>query len=141
VDQYISFVSQNLILVGALGVILAMLVFNLFGARLRGYKTVHPAEAVTMINHDDALVLDVRENSEYQSGHIISSTHIPLSSLSGRLGELEKYKNKPVIVGCRSGQRSGQACAQLKKQGFDNVFNLTGGVTAWQSANLPLTRK
>ena len=140
-DQYIAFINENLMLVIALGVISAMLFFNLFGARLRGFKTVHPTEAVSMINHDDALVLDVRENNEYQSGHIISSTHIPLSALSGRLGELDKYKGRPVIVGCRSGQRSAQACAKLRKQGFESVYNLSGGVMAWQSANLPLTRK
>ena len=94
-----------------------------------------------MINHDDALVLDVRENKEYNEGHIINSLHIPLSNIKTRMNSLEKYKSKKVIIACRSGHRSGQACATLKKEGFENVFNLSGGVMAWESANLPLIKK
>ena len=89
----------------------------------------------------NAVVLDVREDNEYLKGHIINSVHIPLSYLSNRIGELDKHKDKPIIVSCRSGQRSGQACAMLKKQGFENVYNLSGGMMAWQNDNLPVTKK
>jgi len=141
VDLYISFVTNNWMLIIALVVILGMLFFNLFGGRLRGYQAVGPADSVNLINHEDAIILDVRENKEYQGGHILNSIHIPQSSLAKRITELEKYKSRPIIVGCRSGNRSAFACGLLKKQGFENVYNLSGGVMAWQNANLPLTRK
>ena len=139
-DQYIAFVSQNWMLVLGFFLILAMLTWNFISPTVRGYKPILPTNAVNLINHDDALVLDVRENNEYMGGHIINSIHIPLGTLNNRLNELEKYKNKPVIVGCRSGQRSASACATLKKQGFESVYNLSGGVMGWQNANLPLTK-
>ncbi len=140
-DLFISFVTHNWMLFIALVVILVMLFFNLFGSRLRGYTPIGPSESIKLINHEDALVLDVRENKEYQSGHILNSIHIPQSALAKRITELEKYKSRPIIVGCRSGSRSAFACGLLKKQGFENVYNLSGGVMAWQNANLPLTRK
>lgn len=140
-EQYLTFVSHNLMLFAALAVILVMLFYNLFGHRLRGYQIVAPADAVNLINHNDAVVLDVREANEFQEGHIVNAIHIPQTALGKRVNELEKYKQNPIIVGCRSGHRSGQACAALKKQGFEKVYNLQGGVMAWRSANLPLTRK
>ncbi len=139
-EQTLGFVSNNLPLFGALVVILAMLAYNLFGARLRGYQSTSPSEAIRMINHDDAVVLDVREDGEYQNGHIINALHIPQGHLKTRLKELEKYRDKAIIVSCRSGSRSGQACALLKKEGFESVYNLAGGVMAWQSASLPLVK-
>ena len=140
-DLFISFATHNWMLIIALVVILVMLFINLFGNKLRGYEVIGPAESVNLINHQEAVVLDVRENNEYHNGHILNSIHIPQGNLANRITELEKYKNKPIIVGCRSGHRSAHACALLKKQGFETVYNLKGGVMAWQNANLPLTRK
>ncbi len=140
-EQTLSFISNNLPLFGALVVILAMLGYNLFGSSLRGYKTTSPTEAIQMINHDNAVVLDVREDGEYHNGHIINALHIPQNHLKNRLQELGKHKDKAIIVSCRSGSRSGQACALLKKQGFESVYNLAGGIMAWQSASLPLVKK
>ena len=139
-DQYIAFTSQNWMLVLGFFVISAMLIWNIIGPKVRGYSAIQPANVVNLINHEGALVLDVRENNEYQGGHIINSVHIPLGTLNNRLKELDKYKNKPIIVGCRSGQRSASACVTLKKSGFETVYNLSGGVMGWQNANLPLTK-
>ena len=140
-DQLITFTSNNTILVIAIIIVSLMLIHSLVGEKLRGYSSVSPTESTLMINHDDALILDVRENNEYSEGHIINSLHIPLSNLKTRMNELEKHKAKKVIVACRSGHRSSQACANLKKVGFEHVFNLSGGIMAWGSANLPLIKK
>ncbi len=140
-EDFLTFVSQNLLLFAALAVTLVMLFFNLFGSRLKGYTPVDPAEAVNLINHEDALVLDVREANEYKEGHILNAKHIPMSALQKRLGELEKDKSRPIILVCRSGSRSGHAAGVLKKHGFERIYNLSGGVMAWQNASLPLTRK
>jgi rhodanese-related sulfurtransferase len=140
-DQFITFATNNTILVVAIILVTLMLIHSLVGEKLRGYSSVSPTQSTQMINHEDALVLDVRENNEYSEGHIINSLHIPLSNIKTRLNELEKHKSKKLIVACRSGHRSGQACASLKKEGFEHVFNLSGGVTAWESASLPLVKK
>jgi len=118
----------------------AMLFWSFFGNRLRGIKDVDHIAATQLINHKNALVLDVREQGEYDSGHILNSKLMPLGKLRERIGELEKYRDKPILVVCRSGMRSASACAQLGKQGFAQAYNLEGGVMAWQKASLPLER-
>jgi len=119
--------------------------FMLFGgglfSRISGIKQVAPQEAVMLFNHQDALVLDVREQSEWSDGHISKAKHIPLGQLKNKLSELEKFKGKPIIAVCRSGSRSGHACNILKKAGFDNLHNLAGGMQAWEQAGLPRERK
>jgi len=139
-NEYIEFTNNHPLLVGSFFAILTLLIFNLFGSRFRGYTVATPADATTLINRNDAVVLDVRTDKEYKEGHIINSIHIPQSSIKSRISEIEKYKHKPIIVSCRTGQRSGQVCGQLKKQGFDHIYNLAGGVMAWQNANFPLTK-
>lgn len=117
-----------------------MLFWSAFGNRIRGIKDVDCVAATQLINHKNALVLDVREESEYKAGHILNSKLIPLGKLGERAGELEKYKEQPVVVVCRSGHRSGMACALLGKQGFTQAYNLAGGMMAWQKANLPVEK-
>jgi rhodanese-related sulfurtransferase len=114
-----------------------MLFWSMFGNRIRGIKEVDCVAATQLINHKNALVLDVREDAEFKAGHVINAKLLPLGKLNERVGELEKYRDKPVVVVCRSGARSANACALLGKQGFAEVYNLSGGMIAWQKANLP----
>jgi rhodanese-related sulfurtransferase len=100
-----------------------------------------PAEATLLMNREDALVLDVRETGEWGAGHITGARHITLGQLDKRLSELEKFKEKPIIVVCATGNRSSSACGQLKKHGFGKVYSLGGGISAWRDASLPLTTK
>ena len=117
-----------------------MLLWSMFGNRFRGVKEVKPAEALQLINHKNAFVLDVREAKEYSGGHVLNSVLIPLGTLKARLDELEKYRDRPMVVVCRSGSRSGTACAILAKHGYAQAYNLAGGVLAWQRNNLPLEK-
>jgi rhodanese-related sulfurtransferase len=117
-----------------------MLLWSLFGNRLRGIKDVNSAEALQLINHKNAIILDVRQESEYKSGHLLNAKLIPLGNLAGRIGELERYRELPIVVVCRSGNRSASACATLGKLGFAQAYNLSGGVIAWQKSNLPLEK-
>ena len=118
----------------------AMLFWSFFGNRLRWIQEVNSIAATHLINHKSALVLDVREQGEYDAGHILNSKLIPVGKLLERIGELEKYRDRPIVVVCRSGQRSATACALLGKQGFAQAYNLNGGVMAWQKASLPLEK-
>ncbi|MFO7592982.1 MAG: rhodanese-like domain-containing protein [Pseudomonadota bacterium] len=140
-SQFIEFATNHWDLFLALAIILFMMFSGGLGSRMRGFKEIGPTESVQILNHEDALMLDVREDSEYKEGHILDSTHIPLGKLNERLKELEKYRQKPIIVSCRSGHRSANACAKLRKNGFENLYNLKGGVMAWQNAGLPLQKQ
>jgi rhodanese-related sulfurtransferase len=93
-----------------------------------------------LINQQNAVVLDVRDATEYASGHVINSRNIPLGELDARAAELEKHKAKPVILVCDTGNRSGKAVAVLRRLGIKEVFNLSGGIGAWRQAGLPLEK-
>lgn len=80
---------------------------------------------------DQPMMLDVRQPEEYADGHIPGSMLIPLGELPARLSELEEYRDKEIIVICRSGNRSGQACMFLDMRGFTNAKNMRGGMLAW----------
>lgn len=99
------------------------------------------AEATTLINREDAQVLDVREPGEFSAGHLIGARNIPVAKFAERAADLEKLKGKPLIVCCETGIRSNKAVSALQKLGFDRVYNLDGGIGAWTKAGLPVTTK
>ena len=140
-SEILDFIQRHPLLVGAFAATLGLLLWTEIQRLTRNFGDVTPQEAVLMINHDDALVLDVREANELGKGKIAGAKHIPLSSFSKRVNELDKYRNRKTLVYCRSGQRSLSVCKQLKAHGFDDVANLKGGIIAWESANLPVTKK
>ncbi len=135
-----QFLTDNLMPISIALMSGAMLLWSFFGNRLRGIKEVDSVGALQLINHKNARVLDVREDSEYKSGHVLNAIHIPLGKLNARIGELEKLKSQPLVVICRSGNRSSSACAALGKQGFELAYNLAGGIMAWEKAKLPLEK-
>lgn len=83
-----------------------------------------------------ARLVDVREEDEWNAGHVAGAVLIPLDSLQRRMAEIPK--DQDVILICRSGRRSGKAQTYLFKQGYSRVANLTGGILAWDEAGLPL---
>jgi len=136
----VQFLQDNWMLVSLVVISGAMLVWSFIGGKVSGIEHADTLKATRLYN-DDALILDVREDKEYAAGHIPRAKHIPLGQLSGRLKELEPYKAKPILVTCRSGNRSAHACRILKKAGFETIYNQAGGITAWERANLPVTKK
>jgi rhodanese-related sulfurtransferase len=94
--------------------------------------TVDVQTVATIKERDDVIVLDVREQWEYDEGHIPGVTLIPMGEIASRLAEIPT--DKEVIVTCRSGNRSGQITDFLREQGFDNVHNMDGGILAWEAA-------
>jgi len=136
----VQFVTNNILSISIALFSGAMLFWSIFGNRIRGIKEVDCPAALQLINHKNALVLDVREEGEYKLGNILNSKLIPLGKLNERIGELEKYKEQPIVVVCRTANRSAAACAALGKHGFAQTYILAGGITAWQKANLPLEK-
>jgi rhodanese-related sulfurtransferase len=105
-----------------------------------GGNAVSPAEATLLINREDACIIDVRDASEYTSGHMPEAHHAPLAKLDEQLADFEKFKDKPLIVCCATGMRSGRACRTFTKQGFTKVHNLAGGMDAWVGAGYPIKK-
>ena len=135
--QFGDFVVNNWPLFVALVVISFLLARTWMGSG--ALASIRPAEVVQLINHENAVIVDVRSDKEYEEGHIVNSLHIPLGVLENRLSDLKDHKNDSLIMVCRSGTRSTSAANILKKQGFETVKNLHGGMLAWGSANLPVT--
>ena len=132
---------KQTLLVGAFVALLAVLFFNELKHATQKFKSLLPTDVVQMMNNEDVVFLDVREPAETTAGKITKAVQIPAGSVAQRIGELEKYRDKPVIVYCKTGARSSIACNALKKDGFEKVFSLNGGILAWQDAHLPLVKK
>ncbi|HSH30388.1 MAG TPA: rhodanese-like domain-containing protein [Thiohalobacter sp.] len=141
-SQLVEFVVNHWILWTAFLVLLGLLLGGEIQRRRYGIPQVGPNQAIQILNRDGALLLDVREDKELaEAGRIPNARHIPLAQLNQRLSELKTGKDKPVVAYCRSGSRSNKAATQLRKAGFEQVYNLAGGILAWENANLPLSRK
>ena len=132
-----QFVINNWYLFLALFVVLGMLIIPPLRQRMSGVKNLSPADAVQVINRQAGTVIDVREPAEYKTGHIPNALNIPMSSLSAHTKQLAKHKDRPLVLACRSGNRSVTAAMMLRKQGFAQVYSLGGGMTAWERDNLP----
>jgi len=139
INQLTEFAANHLLLVLALVAITALLIGGEIQSRISGITDIAPGEATRMINHDNAVMIDMREDKDYREGHIVNAIHAPASSVSDT-GKLDNYRDQPVIVYCQRGQRSSAYCSKLKKQGFGSVYNLKGGLLAWLKAELPLSK-
>ena len=138
--QLFEFSANHPLLTLSFAAILGLIAFTEIRNFTRKFSAVGPAAAISLINNEKTVLLDVRENNEIDSGMINDAIHIPLSSINKRLTELDKYKNDTVLVYCRSGNRSGSVCRTLTGRGFDRVYNLVGGIMAWQDAHLPVMK-
>lgn len=94
-------------------------------------------QATQLINQNKTIIIDVRDEAQFASGHIREAKNIPAKELAKRIGELDKFKTRNILVVCQSGTQSGKAAATLVKAGFNDVFGLTGGMAAWQAQSLP----
>lgn len=140
-EEYISFASKNYLLFIALGVIITLIVFTELRRFTQGYKEVPPAEAVHLINKENALVLDIREANDRKQGNIIGAKHIALSTLPDKVNTLSENKDRPLLVFCKMGNLSAQACKVLLKNNYTRVFGLKGGITSWISEQMPITKE
>lgn len=119
-------------------VVLAWLVFSdTINRRLSGLKQLGATQAVALVNQNKGKFVDVREVAEFEKEHIADSVNLPLSKLAEESSQL-KNKSQPLVVVCASGQRARGAVKQLRGQGFEQVYVLTGGLHAWKEAKLPL---
>ncbi len=128
--------SLLMVLIGATGgFLLLRVIVRLRGAgATAGLAEVSANEAADLIAQKRAVVVDVRTAAEYSAGRIPKARHVPLGQLPDRIGSLKKYSDRPIVVSCRTGRRSASACAYLSQNGFEEVYNLKGGIRAWVRA-------
>jgi rhodanese-related sulfurtransferase len=131
-----KFITDNIFLIAIAFVSGGMLVWPLVRRGVGG-PAIGTLQATMLMNQKDSLVIDVRDPGEYAQGHILNARNIPLAELDTRVKEIERFKDKPVIVSDATGTRSGSAAGVLRKHGFTHVSNLAGGVAAWRQAGLP----
>lgn len=135
--QFIEFVGNNFLLVGIFVVLLILFIAN---ETSRGGRTISNQELVTLMNHNQAVVVDLRTSKEFSEGHITGALHIPYTSITSRMTEIERHKEKPIVLTCKLGQHSGATGAQLRKAGFKNIQRLAGGMNGWRMGNMPVVK-
>jgi rhodanese-related sulfurtransferase len=140
-DRLLEFIGNHWVMSSGLLIVTILLIQDFIESVFRKHKTVSPTEAVVLMNDDNTAVIDVREPHEYAEGHIEGARHIPLGKIEERAHELEAYRNKPVVVTCQSGTRSPAASRKLCALGFTQVFEMKGGMMAWEDQKLPISRK
>lgn len=137
-ERLLDYITRHPFLAGGTAVLaLAVLAYEASRARSGG-QSVGPMDAVRLLNQG-AVLVDVRSQAEFDSGHILDAKHVPQDQLAST-ETLKKYKEKVVIACCESGMRSGAAARVLQAQGFTKVVNLKGGLQAWRAENLPLVK-
>jgi rhodanese-related sulfurtransferase len=135
-----DFILNNLALVALFLASGVMLFWPEIQRLVAGSAEIGTFEATRLMNQGPTLILDVREAPEFAAGHLPKARHIPVGELAKRVPEIVKFKDKPVIVTCRGGARAGAASRLLKREGFTAVYQLKGGVAAWQQASLPVEK-
>jgi rhodanese-related sulfurtransferase len=133
----LEFVAQQWATVAALLAVIAMLVFH--ESRKSG-PSLSPQQAINMINADGGIFLDLRDSGDYKKGHIVEAVNIPAARVESRLNELEKHKSSPIVLVCKMGQQSGAAGKQLKANGYEQVYKMTGGMMEWANLQLPTVK-
>lgn len=126
----------SLMFIGLLGT----LIYTEIARKFRRYAEVNSAQLTMLINRHDATVLDVSALNDYEKGHIVNALHIAASQVDPDAKPLAGLKDKPLAVYCRTGMTAEQVCSRLSKQGFNQLYCLKGGLQAWISDQLPVTK-
>ena len=137
VEQIFGFVSNHYSLVSAFVFLLVAFVIN---EGKQGGAVITPTNLVNLVNREGAVLVDIRDTKEYSAGHIAGALSMPVSSIDARIGEMEPYKDKPVVLVCKMGQHASAAGRKLKALGFENVRRLSGGMAEWTASSLPVVK-
>lgn len=137
IEQLFEFIGNHFILVS---IFLFLLVAFFVNEGKQGGAAISTNNLVSLVNREDAVVLDLRDSKDYGAGHIAGALNIPYGSIDSRLGEIESHKQKPVVLVCKMGQHSGAIGKKLRAQGFENVRRLSGGMAEWSANSLPVVK-
>ncbi len=139
-QELIAFLGRHpLLSLGLAGLTLA-LIYTELSRFWQGYKTLKPAELTPLMNRDNALVVDIRAQNEFQQGHISGAKNVQPSQFDPENKQLAAAKSLPVVVVCKAGMTAGGIAKRLSKAGFEKVYVLDGGIEGWRAAGLPLVK-
>jgi len=136
--EFIQFLQGELLLTGTLFALIILLIVNIYSEKYRKYQVVDTNGAVSLMDDDELIIIDVREEKERKAGFLINDLNIPMGQVKAKMDSLDKSKN--ILVYCKSGTRSDRIADILSKNDFQKVSSLKGGFNAWLKADLPIQR-
>lgn len=136
-EQIFSFIGNHYILVSIFVFLLVAFIIN---EGKQGGAAISTGNLVNLVNREEAVIVDIRDNKDFGAGHIAGAINIPFASIDSRVGELEPYREKPIVLVCKMGQHAGAAGRKLKAQGFLDVRRLSGGMAEWGASSLPVVK-
>lgn len=139
-QEIISFLENHWLLSLSFIIVFVLIIFLELIKQKKGAARLTPQQAILLMNHENAVVVDIRNPDSFMSGHIIGAVSLPLADIENKSNKLEKYKSQTIILACASGFDSDRAAASLTKKGFKTLV-LAGGLTAWRNADMPLTKE
>jgi rhodanese-related sulfurtransferase len=131
---FLEFAAQQWILIAALMAAVGMLIAH---ETRRAGPALSPQQAIKLVNAENGVFVDLRDAAAYKKGHIVDALHIPAGKVGERKGELETYRERPVVLVCNMGQQAGAAAKELRAAGFDRVYKMAGGMMEWSNLQLP----
>lgn len=140
-NQLLSFIAEHWLLVTA-AVVLLILIFNyerLFGTGIK--NTVSAQALVLLINHQNAVIIDVRSRELFHQGHIVNAVNIPLTQLEENLQKLDSYKGKPIVLVDTQTPAINKLSAILKQKDSADIKVLAGGMNSWKESGLPISKE
>ena len=136
--EFIQFLQGELLLTGTLFALIILLIVNIYSEKNRKYQVVDTNGAVSLMDDDELIIIDVREEKERKAGFLSNDLNIPMGQVKAKMDSLDKSKN--ILVYCKSGTRSDRIADILSKNDFQKVSSLKGGFNAWLKADLPIQR-
>ena len=134
---FLEFLAEQWILAAALLAVIIMLIMH--EARKSG-PSLSPQQAINLVNSEQGVFVDLRDAATFKQGHIVDALNIPAPKLADRLAELEKYRDRPIVLVCKMGQQAGGAGKQLRAGNFEKVYKMSGGMMEWVNLQLPTVR-
>lgn len=138
-QDFFIFIQNHWLPATAVVVVFILLIIIEYIRGQRGAKRVSPIELTQLINHQNAVVVDIRGKEAFLTGHIIGALSIPLEELTNKYKKLDKFKSQPIVLVCAAGLESPKAVSILAKYGV-NPLILAGGIRGWRDAEMPLVK-
>lgn len=139
-NEFVQFAIDNWVLSSAWLVVAFVLLSLQIKITAHGPKSLTTQMVTNLVNREEAVVIDIRGQADFNKGHIQGAVNVPLSKIKDTTSDLEKYKDNPIIMVCANGIQVAAACQILRKAGFEKVHKLAGGMASWVGDNLPVVK-
>lgn len=140
-QEYIEFFANHPFLTAIWFVLFFAVVYTVFQSKFSTFNKVNPQQLTLLVNREDAGIVDIRGQADFNKGHIAGALNLTAEQVEGgKNPKLEKFKKRPIIIVCAAGMSASKVANQLAQAEFENVNILEGGMNAWVNANLPVAK-